>query len=78
MPIAKITSKGQVTIPAAFRKRLKSNLVSVEMEGDKIVIRPVSGIGGIFKKFAFKNKTPEEIMKIEEKAIEEAFCQKWK
>jgi len=78
MPIAKITSKGQVTIPAAFRKRLKSNLVSVEMEGDKIVIRPVSGIGGIFKKFAFKDKTPEEIMEIEEKAIEEAFCQKWK
>ena len=78
MPIAKITSKGQVTIPAAFRKRLKSNLVSVEMEGDKIVIRPVSGIGGIFKKFAFKDKTPEEIMESEEKAIEEAFCQKWK
>ncbi|SMP07439.1 looped-hinge helix DNA binding domain-containing protein, AbrB family [Desulfurobacterium pacificum] len=78
MPIAKITSKGRITIPAAFRKRLKSNLVSVEMEGDKIVIRPVSGIGGIFKKFAFKDKTPEEIMEIEEKAIEEAFCQKWK
>jgi len=78
MPIAKITSKGQITIPAAFRKRLKSNFVSVEMEGDKIVIKPVTGIGGIFKEFAFKDKSPEEIMKIEEKAIGEAFCQEWK
>jgi len=78
MPIAKITSKGQITIPATFRKRLKSNFVSVEMEGDKIVIKPVSGIGGIFKKYAFKDKSPEEIMRIEEEAVEEAFCQRWK
>jgi len=78
MPIAKITSKGQITIPAAFRKHLKSDFVSVEMEGDKIVIKPVTGIGGIFKKFAFKDKSPEEIIKLEEKAIGEAFCQEWK
>jgi len=78
MPIAKITSKGQITIPAAFRKRLKSSFVSVEMEGDKIIIKPVAEIGGIFKKFAFKDKSPEEIMKLEEKAIGEAFCQEWK
>jgi AbrB family looped-hinge helix DNA binding protein len=78
MPIAKITSKGQITIPAPFRKRLGTNLVSVEMEGNRIVIKPVSGIGGIFKEFAFKDKDPKEIMEIERKAREEAFTEEWK
>jgi len=78
MPIAKITSKGQITIPADFRKHLKTNFVSVEMEGDKIIIKPVSGIGGILKKYAFKDKSLEEIMDIEEKAIEEGFTEEWK
>ena len=75
MPVVKITSKGQITIPASFRKRLKTDLVSVEMEGDRIVLKPIHGIGGIFKKYAFKNKPFEEIMKIEEKAVEEGFCE---
>jgi len=76
MAVVKITSKGQITIPAPFRKRLKTDLVSVEMEGDKIVIKPISGIGGIFKKFAIKGKSPEEITKMEEKAVEEGFTER--
>ena len=78
MPIAKITSKGQITIPASFRRRLGTNLVSVEMEGDRIVIKPVFGIGGIFKEFAFKEKSSEEIIEIEKRAREETFLERWK
>ncbi len=36
---------------------------------------PSRGIGGIFGKFAFKEKSPEEIMRIEEEAIEEMFSE---
>ncbi len=78
MPIAKITSKGQITIPTSFRRKLGTNLVLVEMEGDRIVIKPVSGVGGIFKEFAFKEKSSEEIIEIEKKAREETFLKRWK
>ncbi len=44
MELAKITSKGQVTIPAAIRKaaQLKeSDLLVFEIEGDHLVIRKI-------------------------------------
>ncbi len=63
---AKITSKGQITIPAGLRKRLKSDLVEVDMVGDEI-IRPIRKPGGALKKYAIKDKSIEEIMKMEEK-----------
>ncbi|NPB08713.1 MAG: AbrB/MazE/SpoVT family DNA-binding domain-containing protein, partial [Thermodesulfobacteria bacterium] len=47
---AKITSKGQVTIPASLRKRLGSDLVEIEMVGDKIIMRPIRKPGGALKK----------------------------
>ena len=40
MKIVKITSGGQISIPAAIRKRWGTKHVSVEDEGDRLVIRP--------------------------------------
>ena len=44
MELAKITSKGQVTIPAAIRKaaRLKeSDVLTFEVEGDHLIVRKI-------------------------------------
>ncbi|RLF05679.1 MAG: AbrB family transcriptional regulator [Thermoprotei archaeon] len=44
MPIVKITRKYQVTIPKEVRERLNLRvgaLLRVEVEGDKIVLRPL-------------------------------------
>lgn len=37
----KITSAGQVSIPAEIRARWETSTVAIEDEGDRIVLRPV-------------------------------------
>ena len=74
MPLAKITKKGQVTIPIDFRRRLGTDMVRIEMEGEKIVITPAKELGGVFREYAFTGKPIEEIMEIEKRAMEEAFA----
>jgi len=76
MFIVKITRKGQITIPAKFRKKLNTNLVEVEMEGEKIIITPVKKLGGIFHKYAIKDKPIEEIIQMEKEVIKNAFAEK--
>ncbi|RLD97317.1 MAG: AbrB/MazE/SpoVT family DNA-binding domain-containing protein [Aquificota bacterium] len=74
MPFAKITKKGQVTIPVAFRKKLGTDVVRIEMEGDRVVITPARELGGVFQKYAFRDRSIEEVMELEKKAMEEAFA----
>ena len=50
--IAKITSKGQVTIPKKMRDMLGSDVVRFRVEGERIVLEPVRDLGGIFRKYA--------------------------
>ena len=38
--VQKISSKGQVTLPAAWRKAIKTDLISVSITDDKLEIRP--------------------------------------
>ncbi|NPA49350.1 MAG: AbrB/MazE/SpoVT family DNA-binding domain-containing protein [Thermodesulfobacteria bacterium] len=71
----KITSKGQITIPAGLRKRLGSDLVEMEMVGDEIIIRPIRKPGGALKKYALKGKNIEEVMKMEEEVARSGFSQ---
>ncbi len=73
MAIAKLTKKGQVTIPAEYRKKLGSEVVEIIMEGNEIVIRPVRHLGGVLHKYAFKDKHIEKIMKREKEVIRDAF-----
>ncbi len=74
--IVTITSQGQVTIPAKLRRILGLDKVKkalVYRQGDKIVMEPVHSItqlAGILKDKKIKNKTIEEIMKLEKNAIE--------
>jgi len=70
---AKITSKGQITIPAELRKRLGTDLVELDMVGEEIIIRPVRKPGGALKKYALKVKDIEDVMKMEEEAAKDGF-----
>ncbi len=72
----KITRKGQITIPAEFRKKLGTDIVEVEMEGEKIIIKPIRKLGGIFHKYAIKNKPIEDIIQMEKKVIGNALAEK--
>jgi len=76
MFIAKITRKGQITIPTEFRKKLGTDVVEVEMEGEKIIIKPVRKLGGILNKYAIKNKSIEDIMQMEKEVMRNAFAEK--
>lgn len=49
---AKVTSKGQVTIPKEIRDRLDSEVIEFEIEGDRVIIRPVRKIAGVLKRYA--------------------------
>ena len=54
---AKITSKGQLTIPRAARMALKTNTVEVEIQGDMVILRPVRSVAGALAGYA-KGKEP--------------------
>ena len=76
MFIVKITSKGQITIPAGLRKRLGSELLEVDMVGEEIIMRPIKKPGGALKKYALKNKSIDEIMRMEEDVAKNEFSKK--
>ncbi len=71
--IVKITRKGQITIPAIYRKKLNHDLVEIHIENDRLIIRPVQDLGGIFNDYAIKDKPIEEVIEIEKKIAKEAF-----
>jgi AbrB family looped-hinge helix DNA binding protein len=51
--IAKITRKGQVTIPRKIREKLNSEVVEFDvMEDNNIVLRPVKSVAGSLSSYA--------------------------
>jgi len=80
--IVSITSQGQITIPARIRKLLGLNKypkATVHTENKKIIIEPIPNIltmGGLLKKKAIKEKTINEIIKLEEGAVSKAISKK--
>ena len=77
MAIVKITKKGQITIPAQIRKKLKTNMVEIKEENGKIVIKPVENLAGALHKYAKKGKKLDEILKEEEKVFQNAVKEKY-
>lgn len=79
-----ITSQGQISIPAKFRRELgleKHKKALVRKEGDRLVIEPVEDflqLEGSLKHKAIKGKTVDEIIEIEEKAWEAAAVERYK
>lgn len=57
---AKITSKGQVTIPKPIRDYLNAQIIEFEFENGKIIVRPVRKVAGSLKKYANPESIPKE------------------
>ena len=79
-----ITNAGQITIPAKMRAVLgikKSEKAIVSIDGEIIKIKKMPDIielAGVFRYKAIKNKSIEEIMKLEEEAIGQAIVEDYK
>jgi AbrB family looped-hinge helix DNA binding protein len=50
--VAKISSKGQITLPKAVRDRLGSEFVRLVSDGQGVRIEPVRDVGGSLKRYA--------------------------
>ena len=57
---AKVTSKGQVTIPKEIRDYLDSQVVEFEIEKDKVIIQAVRRVAGELKRYANPDLIPQE------------------
>lgn len=83
MQTVSLTSQGQISIPAKMLAKYGKNRptkVIVKAIENGWLVEPVPDIlslGGILHKYAIKGKTPEEIMKLEEQAIEMAMIEKY-
>ena len=63
---AKITEKGQVTIPRKIREKLNSQIVEFEIVDDTVLIKPVRSVAGSLR--AHSNKGPRSFGEAREKA----------
>ena len=77
-----ITSQGQISIPAPLRRKLgldKNKKALVREENGELVVKPVKDfmeLAGSLSQYAKKNKSIEQIMEEEEKAIEQGFIER--
>ena len=58
---ATITSKGQLTLPRDVRRVLNTTTVVIEVEGEKVVLRPVRSVAGALAKYAGPNTPLREV-----------------
>lgn len=81
---ATITSQGQITLPAKLRKQLgieKNTQVTIHIEDNKMVIEQTPDFLSLYGAFHDKARTdlsPDEIMLLEDKAIDEARADRYK
>jgi len=72
---AKITKKGQVTIPQKIREKLKSEVIQFDIVEDDVVIRPVRSVAGSLNSYAKKGLMP--FKEAREKAWEEVIRERY-
>jgi AbrB family looped-hinge helix DNA binding protein len=56
---AKISSKGQITLPAAMRRQLGSDRVRITQEGQRLIIEPDQGLYGALSRYAKPGVVPD-------------------
>lgn len=86
MEFVTITSQGQMTLPAKFRKALglkkkAKATVYLDKSNDQLVIKPVRDLMSLYgslSHLAMKGKSIDEIIKIEERAWEDAVVEDYK
>ena len=52
---ARISSKGQITLPKAIRDKLQTDTINIVMDNDTIRLEPVKDVGGSLKDYARKD-----------------------
>jgi AbrB family looped-hinge helix DNA binding protein len=72
---AKITEKGQVTIPRKVREKLNSEIIEFEIVDDTVVIKPVRSVAGSLR--AHSHKGPRSFGEAREKAWAEVVQEKY-
>jgi len=72
---AKITQKGQVTIPRKIRTKLGSEVVEFDIVKDQIILRPLTSVGGSLSAYAKKDSIP--FKEAREKAWDEIAREKY-
>lgn len=81
---ATVTSQGQITIPVEIRRKLKldkNRKIVLKLENNTIFMKSepdIFALEGIFKSRALKNKSIDEIIKIEEDAVGEAIAERYR
>lgn len=70
---AKITSKGQVTIPKAIRQVLKGDVVEFQVIDNQVILKAVTAVGGALKGYA---KGYQPLDEVREKVWEEVVSEK--
>jgi AbrB family looped-hinge helix DNA binding protein len=73
---AKITRKGQVTIPKEIRQAIKTNAVYFEMKGEVVLMKPVPDAAGSLKEYAGRAQKKGSRSNLKEIAWEEAIREK--
>ena len=58
---AKITSKGQLTLPQHVRKVLRTDTVEIDVVDGKLLLTPVRSVAGALAKYAAGEKPLAEI-----------------
>jgi AbrB family looped-hinge helix DNA binding protein len=77
-----ITSQGQISIPAKLRRKLgldKNKRALIREKNGEIIVKPVKDfleLAGSLSQYAKKNKSMEQIMEEEEKAIGEGLIER--
>jgi AbrB family looped-hinge helix DNA binding protein len=77
-----VTSQGQITIPAPFRKKLNltNKKLIMSMNGDSLILEPAPDIltsFGVLNDNALKNKTLDEIIELENIVLTDAVASKY-
>ncbi len=69
---AKITSKGQVTIPRAIRETLKGDVVEFQVAEGQVILKAVKSVGGALRAYSGEPMAFSEIReKVWEKVVDE-------
>ncbi|MFQ5709494.1 MAG: AbrB/MazE/SpoVT family DNA-binding domain-containing protein [bacterium] len=66
----KISSKGQISIPAEIRKKLSTSILEIQLDKDRIILKPshsILSLGGTLRKYS-KNKETNRIGQEDETA----------
>ena len=58
---AKVTAKGQITLPRSAREALGSDVVEIEVGQGQVLLRPVRSQAGALRSYAKGDKSLREI-----------------